>query len=148
MWHLYTLDIFLVIWLLILLKPLSASKNAWLQHGPRHFCTHLHVYGNKGSRNSADTKDTKRYPYYSAHSFIQRFFALFYFEFSLDRAYTLHKRLKLVTVVTILPIITALRCKSVLVVMGDAKGAVNSSFPAHYLLPFSCFVDIHVSSHS
>lgn len=62
--------------------------------------------------------------------------------------YTLHTRLKLVTVVTILSIVIALRSKSVLVVMGEAKGAVNSSFHAHYLLLFSCFVDIHVSSHS
>ena len=58
------------------------------------------------------------------------------------------RSLKLVAVVTILAIVTALRRKSGLVVMGDVKGAVNSSFRAHYLLPFSCFVDIHVSSHS
>ena len=58
------------------------------------------------------------------------------------------RSLKLVAVVTILAIVTALRRKSVLVVMGDVKGAVSSSFRAHYLLPFSCFVDIHVSSHS
>ena len=76
------------------------------------------------------------------------FFAFLYSEFSLERACTFHKRLKLVTVATALSIVTALRRKSVLVVMGDAKGAVNSSFRAHYLLPFSCFVDIHVSSHS
>jgi hypothetical protein len=76
------------------------------------------------------------------------FFALLYFEFSLERACTFHKRLKLVIVVTVLSIVTALRRKSVLVVMGDAKGAVSSSFRAHYLLLFSCFVDIHVSSHS
>ena len=103
--------------------------------------------GKKGSRNSAKKKSTQRYPYYIAHSFhTALFFALLYFEFSLERACTFHKRLKLVTVVTVLSIVTALRRKSVLVVMGDAKGAVNSSFRAHYLLPFSCFVDIHVSS--
>jgi len=78
---------------------------------------------------------------------MQYFFWCF-FEFLFEHACTFHKRLKLVTVVTVLFIVTALRRKSVLVVMGDAKGAVNSSFRAHYLLPFSCFVDIHVSSHS
>jgi hypothetical protein len=149
MWRPYTLDIFVVFWILILLKPLSASRNVWLQHGPRHFCTHLHAYGNKGSKKSAETKGTQRYPYDSAHCFHTAFFfALLYFEFSSERACTFHKCLKLVTVVTVLSIVTALRRKSVLVVMGDAKSAVNSSFRAHYLLPFSCFVDIHVCSHS
>ena len=79
MWHLYTLDIFVVFWILILLKPLSATGNVWLQHGPRNFCTHLHAYGNKGSRNSAETKGTKRYPYYTAHSFHTALFSFFRF---------------------------------------------------------------------
>jgi len=77
MWHLYTLDIFVVFWVLILLKPLFASRNVWLQHGPIHFCSHLHAYGKKGSRNSAETKGTQRYPYYSAHSFHTTFFLRF-----------------------------------------------------------------------
>jgi hypothetical protein len=145
-WHLYTLDISVVFWIFSLLHPLSVSRNVWKKTRTQTF-----LHAPACSRNSAETGGTKRYTYYSAHSFhtaLQRFLALWYFEFCFESVWTFQKRLKCVTVVTVLSIVTALRRKSVLVVMGDTKGSVNSFFRAYYLLPFSCFVDIHVSSSS
>lgn len=127
----------------------STSASLYIKKCVTTTRTHTFLHAPACSRNRAETKGTKRYPYYSAHSFHTAFFfCALYFEFSFECACTFQKPLKLVTVVTVLSIVTAVRRKSVLVVMGDANGSVNSSFRAHYLLPFSCFVDIHVSSSS
>jgi hypothetical protein len=74
------------------------------------------------------------------------FFLRFVILKSLWSACTFYKPLKLVSLVTVLTIVTALRRKSMLFVKRYAKVAVKSSFRANYLLPISCVVDIHFSS--